>query len=216
MISCILNSGIRRFVFTAVMAAQFLPTAAGANSTTVERAAVRTHPSQGEVVGVDGANARLVRSSEGIFVDVVTSGLIPENVYTAWIVAINAPERCENAPCTSDDVMKLTDIVQSDLGFGDGKVAGPNGRARFTAFQPIGEMNRSWFGRGLQDLDAEVHVVLRDHGPLQPGIEADMLSTFRAGCSDASVPKTLPMTVRSDGPSGSYACANVQAAIFAP
>ncbi len=193
-----------------------LPCVADAAQAETQRTDVMTHRSQGDVTLANPSGARLARSPEGVFVTLVAKDLKPGHAYTMWVVAINAPENCSDAPCPSTDVMQNTDVVQADLGFGDGAVAGKDGRVRFAAFQPMGAMPHSWFGRGLTDTAAEIHLVVRDHGPLVPGREAAMLGTFREGCNAESVADTLPATARGDGVPGSYKCANVQAAIFQP
>lgn len=177
---------------------------------------VMTHSSQGEVKRVTEGGARLVRSTDGIFVNLEAEQLKPNHVYTMWVVAINAPQNCSADPCPGSDVMQNAEHVEADLGYGDGAIAGDDGRARFAAFQPAGAMPHSWFGRGLTNLAGEIHLVIRDHGPLVMGREAAMLATFRDGCNDKSVPETLPGTARGNGVAGDYACANIQAAIFAP
>ncbi len=193
-----------------------LPPVAAAGQTHAQRADVQTHASQGEVRVVSKDGARLLRTGEGIHVNLDAKGLEAGHAYTMWIVAINAPWNCADAPCPSSDVMQNTDAVEADLGYGDGAIADDEGNARFAAFQPKGAMPASWHGRGLTDIAAEIHLVIRDHGPLIAGREAAMLGTFRDACNAKSVPDTLPDTARGDGEPGPYACANVQAAVFAP
>ncbi len=177
---------------------------------------VMTHASQGEVKLVKEGGAQLIRSPEGIFVNLQAERLQPNHVYTMWVVAINAPQNCSRQPCPAADVLQNSDHVESDLGYGDGAVADHDGKARFAAFQAVGTMPHSWFERGLTNMAGEIHLVIRDHGPLVPGREATMLGTFRDGCNAESVPDTLPGTARGNGKPGAYQCANVQAAIFTP
>lgn len=177
---------------------------------------VMTHPSQGEVTLVNEGGARLIRSADGIFVNIEAEQLQPNHVYTMWVVAINAPHNCSQEPCPGSDVLQNADLVEADLGYGDGAIADGDGRARFAAFQPTGAMPHSWFGRGLTNMAGEIHLVIRDHGPLIRGREAKMLGTFRDGCNAESVPETLPDTARGNGMRGAYKCANIQAAIFMP
>ena len=119
------------------------------NTITVVRA-VNTHPSQGQVRPVDGAEARLVRTPGGFFVQMVTKELEPGNAYTLWLVAINAPEKCETAPCTGRDVVSRTKVVRAEVGYGDGMIAGPDGTAQFATFQRLGEFREAWYGFGLE------------------------------------------------------------------
>ncbi len=204
---------LRRSLMAAVALALGLP---GASAAQMQHVDVMTHASQGDVKVANAGGARLIRSTDGIFVNLEAQNLRRNHAYTMWIVAINAPQNCSQQPCPASDVMQNTDVVQADLGYGDGAVAGDDGTARFAAFQPTGAMPHSWFGRGLMDTAAEIHVVIRDHGPLIQGREADMLGTFREGCNAESVAETLPATAQGDGTPGAYTCANVQAAIFMP
>lgn len=184
-------------------------------TSTVVRA-VKTHPSQGEVRPVEGAEARLVRTPGGFFVQMATRELEPGNAYTLWLVAINAPEKCKTAPCKGPDVVSRTKLVRAEVGYGDGMIAGPDGSAQFAAFQRLGEFREAWYGFGLEQPGAEIHLVLNDHGPLKPGAEHEMLTTYRAGCSDDSIPKAFPDTARADGNAGSNQCRLVQLAVFEP
>lgn len=182
----------------------------------LQHSVVQTHRSQGEVKQVHGGVATLVRSEDGVFVNVETNQLTPGHAYTMWIVAINDSHQCSASPCPSEDVLGKPDLVKADLGFADGAIADQQGRAQFAAFQPVGKLAKAWFGTGLVHPKAEIHLVLRDHGPLQLGLERPMLTSFRAGCSAESVPETLPETARNDGYQGYYDCFNLQTVIFLP
>ncbi|WP_170416408.1 hypothetical protein [Ruegeria atlantica] len=182
----------------------------------LQQASVNTHRSQGEVREVQGATGTMVRSEDGIFVDVKTKELEPGHVYTMWFVAINDPSNCSATPCPSTDVLGSSTMVKSDLGFADGTIADLSGAAHFATFQPLGELTNAWFGNGLAQSGAEIHLVLRDHGPMQMGYERQMMSTFRGGCTDESVSDSVPDTARNDGLMGYFACSNQQTVIFLP
>ena len=50
---------------------------------------------------------------------------------------------------------------------------------------------------GLIEADeAEIHLVINDHGPLIEGREFEMLNTYRDGCMDQSIPKPMPDAAR--------------------
>lgn len=201
------------------LAALFLTVLAGptiAADLTLQTADVYTHRSQGDVRQVAEAAARLVRSEDGVFADVKTSELRPWHAYTMWIVTINAPENCSETPCPSTDVLGTPEIVDADLGFADGAIADGEGRAEFSTFLHLGDLPKAWFGNEFSNPDAEIHLVLRDHGPLQLGLERQMLSSFRAGCTDESVSETLPETARNDGFRADFDCYNHQTVIFLP
>jgi len=158
-------------LMTAAAVAIALPAAAEQiSNANVYTRDVETHPSQGDVRVIEGATARLMTTADGVWASLDTRELTPGNAYTLWFVAINKPEACENTPCKAPDVLKLSDQTQSDVGYGDGLIAGPDGTGRFVAYRPVGELPQAWIGNGLQaPQSAEIHLVVRDHGPLIDG-----------------------------------------------
>ena len=62
----------------------------------------------------------------------------------------------------------------------------------------------------------EVHLVLNDHGPVIEGRTADMLSTYRGGCTTESIPAPMPASARASGTPGPNQCRLVQFSIFKP
>ena len=189
--------------------------------------AMKTHPSQGEVGIVEGSVVRQMSHENGMFVGVDTSGLTPGNVHTLWFVAINNPAGCfdpsaveakkkKNAEdCTSFDVLKRTDVTDSDVGYGGGVIVGSDGTASFSWHQETGALTNAWFGNGLKNTEqAEIHLVINDHGPAIDGRVDEMLSTYRDGCTDDSIPKPMPATARADGEAGPNTCRLVQFTIF--
>jgi hypothetical protein len=173
-----------------------------------------SHPSQGDVRPVKGSMATLVTTQDGFFVNLDTQELIPGNVYTLWLVAINEPGACEVSPCASPDVLKRSAETQADVGYGGGIIA-ESEQGRFSSYQPMGELRGAWFGNGLQKPQtAEIHLVVRDHGPLLPDMVATMVNTHRGGCTDETVPAALPDPAKTDGEPGSNACRNIQRVIF--
>ncbi len=178
---------------------------------------VMTHPSQGEVAKVDGSKSSLIRGPEGVHLSLSTSGLIPGNAYTYWMVVFNEPSKCEKETCSGKDALVRTDIVKSDAGYVGGSVAQPDGTLHMTAYQPVGKLNNSFFDRGILETDdLEVHLILQDHGPVISGRELEMLSTYRGGCSDDSIPPPFPPTARVQGDPGPNTCRMVQFVLYAP
>ena len=194
---------------------------------TPREATVKTHPSQGEVVAVDDANANLLVHDEGFFVSLETDGLTPGHVHTLWLVVINDPAACYDEAaveakqkaaaedCNSRDVLLRTEETQSDVGWAGGVIVGEDGHARFALHQPEGELSGAWFGGGLEEAStAEVHLVVNDHGPLIAGREREMLTSYGDGCKDDSIPGPMPATARADGLPGPNVCRLVQFAVF--
>ena len=176
---------------------------------------VKSHPSQGDVAQVDGAMSRLVADESGIFINLDTTGLTPGHVHTLWLVVINNPSACETENCTSKDVLKRSDLVKSDVGYAGGVIVDEDGTGNFAYFQPTGALNGGWIGHGLGDTaSAEIHLVVNDHGPVIDGRVSAMLSTYRDGCSDESIPAPMPATARAQGEAGPNTCRLMQFSIF--
>ncbi|MEM0987228.1 MAG: hypothetical protein AAGJ32_13355, partial [Pseudomonadota bacterium] len=171
--------------------------------------------------------AGLMTHDEGFFVTLETGGLKPGHVHTLWLVVINNPAACYDAEavtagqkdaaedCSSRDVLLRSEEVRSDVGYAGGVIVGPDGSASYTFHQPEGAIAGGWFGNGLEQSDtAEIHLVVNDHGPLIPGREREMLSTYRDGCKDDSIPGPMPAAARADGDAGPNVCRLMQTAAF--
>ena len=178
---------------------------------------VETHPSQGDVRIIKGTTAKLVTSEEGVAVVMDTKELVPGNIYTLWVAIMNKPKACEQAPkpCKPPDVLKHTAKTQSDVTYADGILAGADGTGTFRGFVSTGKDGYWWFGNGLQSpLKAEIHLVVNDHGPMISDKLHSMLTSYRGGCTDESLPKAFPPSAKSDGSPGPNTCKLVQDVIF--
>ena len=179
---------------------------------------IKTHSMTGAVNVVKGAKAVLVSSEAGISGSFTTKGLVPGNIYTMWVAIMNKPEACalkDADHCTGKEVLKNSDVVESDVTYGDGVIADKNGTATFRTFIPAGDLGYSWLGKGLQNpTGAEVHFALHDHGPMIAAEAQDMLSTSRGGCKEDSLPKLWPASARAGGKPGPNKCTMAQFAIF--
>jgi hypothetical protein len=111
--------------------------------------------------------------------------------------------------------MERTATTKADVGYADGVIAGADGKARFAARIPVGEMRQAWFGNGYQNAqEAEVHLAIADHGPVIPDMAETMIGSYRGGCTDESLPAGVPDTARGDGAPGPNTCRMVQFAIL--
>lgn len=171
----------------------------------------------GDPVLVDGASARLQRLDTGLVTRTDSAELTPGHVETLWWVIFNNPEECATAPCGLGDL--FDPAVEAACLAADGAIAGGNGRASFQDRLAIGDVRDSclpWFGgtdHGLIDPHgAEVHLMVHDHGPVQPGLVPEMRSTFAGGC-DFDDPD-YPLGTFGIPPVESGQCATIQAAIF--
>ncbi|MEM9707678.1 MAG: hypothetical protein AAF871_02720 [Pseudomonadota bacterium] len=189
--------------------------AAGANASDLKQSSVMTHPSQGPEVVVENATAQMAAVDGGAFVSLKTMGLKPGHVHTLWFVAISNHAACASVPCTGKDVLLNTAEVQGDAGFAGGVIAGEDGSATFAHFQPEGDLVNGWFGTGLGEVSSsEIHLVVKDHGPMIDGRVADMLSTFRDACRTDSISPAFPAAAFADGQEGPNTCALVQHTAF--
>jgi hypothetical protein len=177
-------------------------------------AVVTTHASQGPVTVVEGATAKLTSNDAGITVTFNTSGLELLHAHTMWIVIVNRPDLCLTTPCTGTDVLTRTDIVEGNVVYGGGRVVRSHASS-FAAHIPVGEVVGGWFDTEFTNpRGAEVHLIINDHGPIIPGLTLEMTRTYRAGCTDASIPTIFPPSAYADGTPGPNQCRLMQVAIF--
>lgn len=181
-------------------------------------AEIKTHKMTGAVNVVGGAKATLVSTEDGIAGTFETKDLQPGHVYTMWVAIMNNPAACELKDadhCTSKDVIKRAEAVDSDVTYGDGIVIGSDGTATFRTFVPAGTLGYSWLGNGLTNpTGAEIHFALHDHGPMIANKVHGMMSTTREGCTEESLPKIWPAVARAGGEAGPNKCTMAQFAII--
>jgi hypothetical protein len=144
---------------------------------------------------IEGARATLVRNRNGARLNIQTRELEPGHTYSVWMVVFDAPEHCaEPYACGLDDIIPLMDDPGAEnpseatvFGAVGGGLAGGTGRAAFAGHaKPGDEANDVLFGDGSLDnpLTAEIHFVIRTHGPAIPGMIHEQISTFNGGCEE--------------------------------
>jgi hypothetical protein len=165
---------------------------------------------------VAGASARLVRNSNGIAYQIHAAELAPGNAYSLWLVVINNPAACAATPCSAADILVNPATDSQVRSGGTGSIAGAAGKGTMAGSARRGPLSGWLDGRSLQDpFSAEVHLVINDHGPMLPAFMPGMITTYRAGCSDASpFPGVFPATALADGAPGPNTCLLYQAAVF--
>jgi hypothetical protein len=173
-----LHTRLARLVLAAVLALGAVAHAQDAlSSSSVMRFA--------DLTAVDGAQSTLIRTADAVSVVLTTSDLEPLAPYTIWWVVFNEPTGCLGA-CDEDDLfnpdgtMNINDAADISILYADGALTDDAGRAAFSgvllAGAPLGEVV---YGPGLRDgLTAEIHVVVRSHGPLDLDRAYVQLSTF--------------------------------------
>lgn len=186
---------------------------------TVQHTPVTWHAQSGETGEVPDASALLIRDERGIWYRFATTGLIEGNAYTMWLVVVNDPAECAATPCAPPTDIIGNAATDSQVTFGrSATVAGPGGEHTFKAWFRAGPLLDGWLKvQGLDDpMGAEVHLVVNDHGPVIEGLEDEMTSTYRAGCTDGSLPPFFPGSAKADGTPGPNTCRLYQAAVFLP
>jgi hypothetical protein len=189
-----------------------------------QTAAVTWHPQQqlvafggnGEMGVVEGAWAQLVRNQSGIAYQIHAEQLNPGHAYSLWLVVINNPAACAMTPCSGGDVLTNPDTDSQVLSGGTGTVAGAAGKGTLAGAARAGPLSGWLDGKSLDDpFSAEVHLVINDHGPMLPEFMPGMITTYRAGCSDASpFPGIFPAVALDNGEVGPNTCLLFQSAAF--
>lgn len=163
----------------------------------------------GQAVGV----AKLKRVNGKIKMKLKTSNLYPGHAFTIWWVIFNNPNYCTTDTCGPTDL--FVPDVQADILYAAGRVSNRNGYAVFKAKLEEGDMSGTiapLFGMtpvGLLDANgAEVHLVVRSHGPVIPGQKAEQLTTYGGGCQTEIYPPDVPNAVGE--------CGDIQFSIHQP
>ena len=152
---------------------------------------------------IEGSSAQLVINDAGATIQINTSGLPAGHAVTLWMVAFNYPDACSDGVCGPDDAFPPPGnaAAGASVRSGGGHVIGSSGRASFGARFPAGRDGTPWAVGLIEPRTAEYHFVLRTHGPADPDIVQDQISTPNANCSNF-------------GGSGDYPCEDLQVVIF--
>lgn len=161
----------------------------------------------------DGGFATLKRQNNDRVKLLVDTTVEPHHVITIWWIVFNNPEACSD-PCDLNDLPPFggDPAVQAASLWGAGGIADSQGRIRLKSTLPIGDppgqaMPFSPPDGILDQYKAEIHVILRTHGPEQPGLLHAQMTTFSGGCNN------MPPQF---GTPGNFACADAQFAMFMP
>ena len=170
-------------------------------------------PTQG---GAEVGSARLTRTDDGVIALFESTAAIPGHTYTLWWVVWNDPAKCQNYPQPCDDAdFGIADQVKVEVMFASGGIALADGSIAMSGHLSENDISGSINGLfelpnfgGLNDAEtAEVHLVLRSHGPQIPGQTGAQISTYGGGCQVELPPfAAVPMAVGE--------CADIQFAVF--
>ena len=150
-------------------------------------------------VEVTGATSKLNRNANGITVNFKTDGLIPGNAYTLWFVVFGDTP----GPPSST--------------YAAGHVIGGSGKGNFSGHLSVGDIFDTPSPNGSlpvfnTPLTAEVHIALRTHGPVQPGMMPDQIETIDGGCLLPEIGFPSGPNLYPDCDLVGY-CANIQVAM---
>lgn len=160
---------------------------------------------------VEGSEATVSQSEDGIEYSVMTSGLTPGNAYTLWVMAFNNPATCSDPNAPPGFRCGGADMENADAGFalmwGGAGAFAEGESATFEGRRAKGDMSGVELDTpGLTNpAEAEIHFRVRDHGPRQPGLEDEQITTLQGGCTEESMPPG------GTGKRGTYLCRDVQA-----
>jgi hypothetical protein len=178
--------------------------------------------------GDPAGSSIIVRTDSGISGNVNTSLALEEVAsakglaVTLWIVVFNEPGECATSPCGEPDLFDPD--VKPDVLYGAGNVVGGSENASFGYHRNAGDNSGSiadLFGMptnngepwGLIDPQgAEVHYVVRSHGPKDPAEMPAQIDSFEGGC----VTDYLPPADSLDLHLGAGDCQDIQFAINQP
>ena len=164
---------------------------------------------------VPDTSAVLEKGAFGAAMAIKSGSLTPGDVVTIWWVAVQNYGVCAKNPCTPPEVMSDGEAADAVVAFAAGGVVADDGTISLAGYIPKGKVEGNFFETELHSPEtAEWHLGMHNHGPLDPSIADEMLSSFRAGCSDESIPAFYPATALEDGAKGTFECKIVQAAIF--
>jgi hypothetical protein len=143
--------------------------------------------------GTTAGTSTLTRTDSGIALVLHTSGLQAGHTVTIWWMVFNHPEACISGATTEapdDPRCGMADMNNSAAGlsvlYAAGNIVDEDGEADFGAYLQEGDTDGALPGMGLGLLDAaaaDVHLVVRDHGPAKPGMIVEQIQTFDDFCN---------------------------------
>ncbi len=136
---------------------------------------------------------RLLRKRDRIETTIVTSGL-PEGPYTVWWVAFNNPDGCDGEEgCDPTDL--LNPAAEPSVFYATNGMVGEDGRAMFRATYYLGgfrgapgTQNVIDFGFPIDPKTAEIHNIIKYHGPASDDVETlhFQLTSLLGACEEGA------------------------------
>jgi hypothetical protein len=163
-----------------------------AGAATQTTSPVKTIPLAGSSIpSEDVGTSTLTRTGSGIALDLHTTGLQAGHAVTIWWMVFNHPEACTTGASTTetsaDPRCGMADMTNPAAGlsvlYAAGHVIDEDGVTDFGAYLQEGDTDGALEGMALGLLDAaaaDVHLVVRDHGPADPGRVDEQIHTIGA------------------------------------
>jgi len=175
------------------------------------------------ILGLTTGKSKLIRGRKGIYSRYRSNNLTPGHAYTLWWVIWNRPGNCAIPEECADTDFPNPNVEVEVLFAGSGRVIGRNGKGTFYGRLKTGDDSESvnhLFGLppagGLQKgntFPAEVHLVLRSHGPAIPEIVDEQIGGYLGGCPQSPPYGFLPFT---EIPDAVGECGDIEFSIHAP
>ncbi len=149
----------------------------------------------------------LQRTADGLLATFAANEIQPSYAVTLWWIVFNDPENCSAPGCSEDDIFAGGDptadlnaegIAAADIvaGYAAGTVASPDGYVLLSAGLDADEIGPEViFGEGalLKDVaGAEIHLVVRSHGPAIEGLVDVQTTSYGGGCETMLNPPEVP------------------------
>ena len=130
-----------------------------------------------------GGAATLTRTKNSATARIHTSGLETNAAYSIWWVVWNKPTLCVGG-CGEDDI----GIEGNGVFHAGGLITGEDGTANTIVFVNAGKPTEgaevllgSWLQKG-RGFKSELHLVIRSHGPIIPGMVDVQVGSFNGAC----------------------------------
>lgn len=180
-----------------VVCAVLISVQAGQTTTKASRnssnsfASANWFPATGNSGVVANSSSVMIRNADGVAYTISTTGLLPGGAYTNWWVIFNEPQFCSPPGCGADDFPQNggNPNAGASVLWATGRVVDANGQGNFASHLAAGGVSSApgqvLFGPALLNPRAEIHIIVRSHGPASgdPNVLQLQLTTVAGGCS---------------------------------
>lgn len=150
-------------------------------------------PTTTTLTQVAGARSTVVRNAGGATMTLHTGELHTGDAVTVWWVVFNHPSACTSGHfglhCGPGDLGRPE--TGASVLYAAGHVIGGDGVGDFGGRLRVGDTSGALFGPGLTNpADADIHLVVHDHGPADPALLPDEIHSFgvcNTTCHDVQV-----------------------------